>query len=43
MIAFNKDPTQTYKQGVNRHTDLTLDEFKASIKGYSKTMKNNKV
>ena len=43
MIAFNKDPSQTYKQGVNRHTDLSHQEFVKSFKGYSKNMKPNKV
>jgi len=41
-MAFNKDPTQTYKQGVNKFTDLSKDEFKNSIKGYAKNMKGSK-
>jgi len=40
-MAHNRDPTQTYKQGVNRHTDLSNAEFKDSIKGISKGMKNS--
>jgi len=41
IIAFNRDPSQTYKQGINRYSDLSSAEFKKSIKGYAKDMKNN--
>jgi cathepsin L len=41
IVAFNRDPTQTYKQGVNRHTDLTHNEFKQNIRGIAKGMKNS--
>ncbi len=40
IMAHNRDPTQTYKQGVNRYTDLSHSEFKESIRGYSKGMKS---
>ena len=36
MEAHNAVKFQTYTQGVNRSTDLTLEEFKAlPIRGYS--------
>jgi len=36
MIAHNADATQTYKQGVNQFSDLTLEEFQAlPIRGLS--------
>ena len=36
MVAHNAVKFQTYAQGVNRSTDLTLEEFQAlPIRGYS--------
>jgi len=42
MTAHNADPQQTYTQGVNAFSDLTLEEFqKLPIRGYSAGLKQN--
>lgn len=42
IIAFNNDETHSYKKGVNRNTDQTNSEFRATNLGYSKNMSNAK-
>jgi cathepsin L len=42
MTAHNSDATQTYTQGLNQFTDLTLQEFQAlPIRGYKAGLKQN--